>query len=1446
MPSKVLANHIMGADITWKHLGGDTILFTAAVYNNCESLNLSNTPFQYFEECSSHPTTYSVTGTMCCTKDVTPDLGYGCSKCGSPNCNNPFGIQIVQLQVKIVFPKSCCSWIVSWSQSSRDGAITTGAAGETFYTECEIDVCAKNPPDNSPFFNSPAVNISCRGTCTTLDNSATDIDRTSKGQHDSLIYSLVAPLQSHGKPITYSKGYAYFSPIATDTSATSLCKGFTLNTGTGSLQFNGLKSEVSVFAIQVEEYRPDSLGNLTRIGTIRRDMEILNIACPYNVGVNGDQTPIVTGINGVTTYSIRLCADQSTCFNIKAFDLDPQDTVSMSWDKGIPGATFTVAKDGKKWPTGVFCWTPTLSDVSAFPHNFTVTVVDNHKPPGKSSKTFSIYVTTGPSAVYSAKVTKCGVVEFNADVAPSSLTPITDYLWVGDGTQGGGPLYIHSKSGTFTYRRLGTYRFSLTITGPGQCAVTYNDSVFINPSPYVSIKDTMVCANSPNAIITAYGYGSRSMPYSYKWNTGDTTNSINVLITKDTSFTVTMTDASGCSTVDSGHVKLLKPPPPHPAVDKYICGSNYSMLYSALSSAVVWTKISGQNVIHNYSTFNLVEAKDSGLYIAMAQNSAACPGIDSFRVHYVTSGLLHASDTDVCSNDTVPIFPDAYRSGPVWIDTGFGYQILTHNLEMNSIKVTIPLRIKFEEPSKNSNISCVDTAIITIHIHTKPTPNLKSYLEICSLYNHIDLNSFVDRSYWTGGYWYYPKNYSAIIGNLLYSDIMGVTVNDSTLGYIHFHYTNQYKCTSDDSMRVLIWDRVSAGKGAVIWKECGRHILSTAYVHPRYGGIWTAGPNTPQACIEYSGDTVFFNPALVPGNGIYSFIYTYKDSNNISSCSGSDAVYINVVAKPTITINNIDTLCSNAGIQKLSASPAGGTWQFTDGTNPKALSYNIDSDSYQFNPAIAGQGPHHLQYSFAFNKTFATCTDAANTQIFVDIVPPSDFTTADHKWSYCSTQAPIALIPENAGGNFFGNGVFQNGGTWYFDPEQVDTLVKVIYRISDPDGKCSNVTIHNIKIFHLPDIKYTDTSVCGVNGVFNLKAIVKNAGQVSWSSPFNGVDGGYFMNPKRTIDSIFTVQFIPGTDELKQKYITIDLVAWADSLCDSVHTSYRIRIKPGPVVDFVSNREGCDSFTSKFTQLAYDSFENIVKYEWIFGDSSRHSFLTDPSHTFHADSTADVTKYNVSLSVTSGDGCENTILKKGWIQVDGKPYPIITAIPRFTTLDRATIQFGISKDSKNMGMIDSPLIYDWHFGDTLNHRIGGRSNLKDPEYTYTDTGYFTVVLKVTNGNGCIGMDSEIAFIDIRPAFAIFIPNVFLPGNKKGGGKYINFLFKPVITSYSSFEMSIYNRWGELVCKTSDPDTGWNGTFKGDLAPEDVYIYIIKAKSLYGQEYKYKGTVTLLR
>ena len=91
---------------------------------------------------------------------------------------------------------------------------------------------------------------------------------------------------------------------------------------------------------------------------------------------------------------------------------------------------------------------------------------------------------------------------------------------------------------------------------------------------------------------------------------------------------------------------------------------------------------------------------------------------------------------------------------------------------------------------------------------------------------------------------------------------------------------------------------------------------------------------------------------------------------------------------------------------------------------------------------------------------------------------------------------------------------------------------------------------------------------------------------------------------------------------------------------------------------------------------------------------------------------------------------------------------------------------------------------------------------------------------------------------------IYIPNAFDPLST------FNPVFKPVLTFANplSYEMIIFDRWGQKVFETNDINEGWNGAFnnKGEFQAVGSYVYSIKFKSAPGKDFAYRGLVTLIR
>jgi len=88
---------------------------------------------------------------------------------------------------------------------------------------------------------------------------------------------------------------------------------------------------------------------------------------------------------------------------------------------------------------------------------------------------------------------------------------------------------------------------------------------------------------------------------------------------------------------------------------------------------------------------------------------------------------------------------------------------------------------------------------------------------------------------------------------------------------------------------------------------------------------------------------------------------------------------------------------------------------------------------------------------------------------------------------------------------------------------------------------------------------------------------------------------------------------------------------------------------------------------------------------------------------------------------------------------------------------------------------------------------------------------------------------------------LVIPTAFSPNND-GVNDFFHTLNKGVV----SFDLKLYNRWGQLLFSTLNPDSTWDGTLNGVAQPIGVYIWVLQAKLDDGTVVDRKGSVTLVR
>lgn len=264
----------------------------------------------------------------------------------------------------------------------------------------------------------------------------------------------------------------------------------------------------------------------------------------------------------------------------------------------------------------------------------------------------------------------------------------------------------------------------------------------------------------------------------------------------------------------------------------------------------------------------------------------------------------------------------------------------------------------------------------------------------------------------------------------------------------------------------------------------------------------------------------------------------------------------------------------------------------------------------------------------------------------------------------------------------------------------------------------------------------------------------------------------------------------------------------SDSVTVTVHQPFKVKIDP--VADICIGRS------------ATLSASGADQYSWL--PSAGVSNPTSASTTVTPQAT---TQYTVVAKDNAG--CFSDTAS---VQVAVWPYP--------------TVEAGESQTlSVGHGLKLSPIYsddvntYRWSQPQTLSC-----SNCAFPEAKpKSETTYR---IEVANNGGCRASD-EVTVRVICNNGNLFIPNTFSP-NQDGRNERF-FPRGSGIDRVKSFK--VFNRWGELIFSkenfpANEPTAGWDGRYKGQVVPSDVFIYSCEVVCTNNELLTFKGDVTLLR
>lgn len=351
-----------------------------------------------------------------------------------------------------------------------------------------------------------------------------------------------------------------------------------------------------------------------------------------------------------------------------------------------------------------------------------------------------------------------------------------------------------------------------------------------------------------------------------------------------------------------------------------------------------------------------------------------------------------------------------------------------------------------------------------------------------------------------------------------------------------------------------------------------------------------------------------------------------------------------------------------------------------------------------------------------------------------------------------------------------------------------------------------------------PTVTITSTSACPGDSVFfgtTGTQLVAGNGPITWTHWDFGMPA--LTNDTANTDSTGYAYANSGTYTV--------FVEITDSLGCSDTAQYQAVVYELPTIAFTGTPlSGCAPLCVDFTDQSTVLNSTVAQWQWSFGDGN-YSSQQNPQNCY-----TDQGGYSVELLVVSAQGCKDSLTITNMVNVIPGPQAGFAYGPQPATLSNPTITF---TDQSTGGTIE----WYWAFGDN------GSSTDPNPTWTYQDTGTYTV-MQIVSGPGGACPDTAYWDVVISPELNIWIPNTFTPNGNGNNDEFI-----PVFSEISyvrEFEMMVFDRWGNMIYKTIDPNTGWDGSYKNTKVQEDTYVYKIHIKDINGLMWDYIGSVNVIR
>lgn len=688
-------------------------------------------------------------------------------------------------------------------------------------------------------------------------------------------------------------------------------------------------------------------------------------------------------------------------------------------------------------------------------------------------------------------------------------------------------------------------------------------------------------------------------------------------------------------------------------------------------------------------------------------------------------------------------------------------------------------------------------------------------------------------------------------------------------------------------------------------------IVNLSFVDAEFGND---GPACQDVTVNFYDSTI-----VDPGSTITNWDWNFGDGNisavqnpshtyntggafsvqlivtTAAGCKDTIIHTVNIQGLPIANAGNDTSSCTNNPTINLGGTilnAGGGIWNGSGSFSPGATTLN---PTYTPSASALSNGTDTL---ILITTSNALCP--ADTDQVIITFTPSPTVDAGGDLSVCKDTVSIpvcANITIGSSGYWqsTGSGTFVNDSlacTQYI-PSSADTTsgTVVLYVTSTGNGTCFAVSdTITITFTGTPIATITSNDSSCASHPLDLNVNITTGSGV-WSTTGTGT----FSPNDTSLNGVYNPS--PGDDAAGN--VTLYFTSTNNGGCRATYDTINVTLIPAPTANYTSV-SACPSFPVQFTDVS-TSPGTIVGWNWSFGDGSAISVSQNPSHVYSAGG-----PYNVSLVVTSNNGCVDTVINS--VTVYQKPLAAFNA-------NGVCVSEGVDFTDTSSVTGSGINSWTWNFGDASS------STIQNPIHFYSAGSTYNVSLIVQSSQGCI--DTVVQPVTVLPGpFAGFTSDdvtaevgqtvnfsdqttngavawfwdfgdsgsdststlqnpshvytqggyydvclyatdingcvdtickqeiVSLPPDVPSGftpnGDGENDIFYVYGGPFKKLEFRIYNNWGELIFVSDKQSEGWDGKREGIDQPIGVYVYTVYGITDDDMEHRLSGDVTLLR